>query len=706
LTDSSGRFVLETPGQPILLATRRIGILADTVAVAAERDTVTIFARPLAVRLAEVGVEAEVSPARARFDTLAQPNLVTLSPKDIVRAPGLLEPDVLRAVQLLPGTVARNDYSTGYNVRGGESDQNLVLLDGITVFNPSHLGGIFSTFDVNAVDRADFLTGGFPSEYSGRLSSVLDVTVRPGSHRGVHGSGGVSLLSSKLLMEAPIGPVSVLISGRRTYADQVIKAFSSDDLPYYFSDLMGKVDLPYRGGGDLSFTGYWGRDVFAPNLIAADSGRQAVDLRFDWGNRLGGFNWRQPIGKALLQQHVSVTEFRTGLDLSPNLVRFDNRARLWTGRTVLTLPRIASNDLKLGLSAERYDMNYSISNPSSEGAFTGDDRTAGGGTALLNRNYDPRVFSIFLHDQWWATHSFILRGGLRTERVTGANFTGISPRASFKLFLSGDHAFTGSVGRYYQAVQSERDQEIPISLYEFWVGASASVPVARSDHLVLGYEGWIAGGTQFSVEAYHKTFDHLITPNRALALRDSGDAFLPVNGTASGFDVLLRRHVGFIRGWVAYSFVRAIRNSEGMEFPPAHDRRHTINIVLQAPGPWHSDLGLRWGFGSPLPYTPLLGDWEHRTYSPTYGAYFGARDEPLGGDINSARYPYYSRLDIGLRWHGRKWGLAWEPYLQVVNAYNRRNVFTYFFDDGTTPPTRTAFFQLPILVTFGVDFSW
>src|SRR5262249_47398530 len=204
-----------------------------------------------------------------------------------------------------------------------------------------------------------------------------------------------------------------------------------EDLPYYFTDVMGKIDLPYRGGGNLSLTGYWGRDVFAPNLIPGDSGRQAVDLLFNWGNRLAGLNWRQPIGKAVLQQHFSVTEFFTRLDLSPNLVRFDNRARLWTGRTLLTLPRLANNDLKFGISAERFDMTYSISNPGAEGAFGDNDQGGGGGSGLLNRNYQPRVFSAFINDQWWVTHSFILRGGVRAERVGAASFTGISPRASF-----------------------------------------------------------------------------------------------------------------------------------------------------------------------------------------------------------------------------------------------------------------------------------
>ena len=289
ITDAAGHFALPVPVGPVRLTIRRIGLAPDTIAVPAGQDSVVIFARVLAIPLDSVGVVTDAARARARFDTLAQPSIVTLSTREILRAPGVFEPDLMRTIQLLPGTVARNDYSTGYNVRGGETDQNLVQLDGVTIFNPSHVGGLFSAFDINAVQQADFLTAGFPASYSGRLSSVLDVTLRPGSRERVKGSAAVSLLSSKLLVEGPAGPASFLLSARRSYADQVVKVLTSETLPYQFTDLMGKIDLPYGRGGDLAVTGYWGTDALSPNLIpAAADGTGAIDLDFHWGNRLVG----------------------------------------------------------------------------------------------------------------------------------------------------------------------------------------------------------------------------------------------------------------------------------------------------------------------------------------------------------------------------------------------------------------------------------
>ncbi len=708
LADDSGRFALAVPAGAVRVTVAGIGIRPDTVAVAAGDTAVRIYAHPLAVVLRPIGVVGR-SPARARFDTLAQTSTVTITGAEIKDTPGLLEPDVIRAVQLLPGTVARNDYSIGYNVRGGESDQNLVQLDGVTIFNPSHLAGLFSTFDADAVDHADFLTGGFPAEYSGRLSSVLDVGIRDGSHAHVRGSGSVSLLSSKLLVEGPVGPVSFLLSARRTYADEVVKLVSSNTLPYYFTDLLGKLDFPYGSNGDLSVTGYWGRDVLSPNLVPASAGQPAIDLKFDWGNALLGADWRQPIGSALFEQRLSVTSFSSDLALEPNFVRYGNPASLWSASSTLSFtPR--DQAVTLGAQLEQYDLRYTIGNTavaSPLGSGGGRGGPAAISPAFFDTRYRPGVLSAFADDQWRPSSALLVRAGVRVSRVGGANATVVSPRASFKVFLTRDEAITGSAGRYFQVVQSLSDQNSPISIYQFWVGANGRIPVARSDQVVLGYDRWFGGVTELDVEGYGKTFDDLIRPNTTLALRDTGSVFLPVSGNAWGVDVLLRRETGRVHGWIAYSFLRTIRHSEGLAYPPPQDRRQTVNVVLEAPGPLHSAMGARLGYGSPLPYTPLTGTWDHGVFSPGYGGFTDdPRTQAVGGALDGARYPSYFRADLGFRWHGRRWGLEWEPYVDVANVLNHRNVFAYFYDTEQVPATRTVLYQLPILVSFGVDFSW
>lgn len=696
ITDSLGRFVIRrAPVALLRLEVRGLSVVPDTVSLPAGRDTLTIYLHARIITLAPAIVRGHLSPARERFETEAQTSTVSLAPAEIASTPGVLEPDVLRTVQLLPGTVARNDYTVGYNVRGGETDQNLIEIDGIPIFNPSHLAGLFSTFDANAISRADFYTGGFPAEYSGRLSSVLDIKLRDGNPTGTDVAGQVSLLSSKVLVDGPLaGGATYLVSARRTYADAVVGALTSDVFPYYFTDLLGKVRVPYGHRGAITTTAYWGRDALNLNLVPGGSGQNPVDLAFDWGNRLAGVTWTQPTGATgALTTRLAVSEFSTTLGLLPTLARLDNTARLLTASTAFRPAPGARHDVTVGAGVEGYRMTYHAGSPALQSTF-------------FDARYAPTVSSFFVDDQWNAGRRLLLRPGVRVEHVSGADFTGVAPRATFKFFLGDNQAISGSVGRYFQAIHSIRDQDLPITIFEFWIGADRYVPVARSDQVVLGYERWLKPDLQFTVEGYRKTYDGLVRPNPAQDLRVQGDEFLPESGTSWGVDVLLRKHEGKIRGWIAYSFGHSVRTSQGETYPPAQDRRHTINVVLQAPGPLGADLGVRWGYGSPLPYTGFVGQWYHRRYDATSNTFQDEEREPIAATYNGERYPPYSRLDVGLHWSFDKWGGHFEPYLQVANVYNRQNVFLYFFDYSDVPATRTGVSQLPFLPTFGLEFQW
>jgi len=354
-----------------------------------------------------------------------------------------------------------------------------------------------------------------------------------------------------------------------------------------------------------------------------------------------------------------------------------------------------THDLQLGASLERLHMRY-------------DHESAAIGDQMLELAYDPTVWSGFVEDQWRPVPWLLVRPGVRAEWVAGgADFLGVSPRAAVKVFLSGDFALTGSVGRYYQAVQSIRDQELPITYFDSWIGADDHMPVARSDQVILGMERWFGPTVSLTVEGYAKSFENLALTSARDDPRVQGDEFLVGTGDARGVDVLLRRHGGSLSGWIAYSFLKAEREAAGMRFPPAHDRRHTVNVVLQAPGPLGSQVAIRWGYGSPLPYTGIVGQWLHRRYNAELHLFELVREpEALSTEINGERYPYYARLDLGLRWDLELWGGYWRPYLNVLNILNRRNVFVYTFDYRDVPPTRGGYSQLPILPTLGLEFEF
>ena len=698
VTDPEGFFALGgLPAGEFSLVFSRLGLATDTLLVPVGTDSVEVFLETSAVELAGILVETSAAArARVRFEQSAQASAVTVDARDILRTPTFLEADVIRMIQLLPGTGAINDYTVGYNARGGEVDQNLIQLDGVTIFNPSHLGGLFSTFDAQAVGDIEYLIGGFPANYSGRLSSVLDVRTRPGRREfGVMGQ--ISLLSSKVLVEGslPFANSTFLVAARRTYADQIIKWFTSSELPYYFGDAITKLTFQLPTGGTLAATGYVGRDVLDWEFDQSDPTIEPVSLRVNWGNRLMGLKWDDWIFGKPLELSASVTEFSTTVGLFPEFARIDNDARLLTAKATVSLSPGGSHDVRVGGGVEEYHMQY-------------DARSGALSTSFLDLNYQPRVWSAFIDDQWRPNDWLMIRPGVRVEAISGgADVVTYSPRVALKALVTEDFALTGSTGRYHQAIHSLRDHNSPWSFVDFWIGADAVTPVGRSDHIVLGFEQWFAPDLSLTVEGYHKTFDDILNNNVADDLSVQGDEFVTMTGDAYGLDVLLRKYEGDWNGWVSYSFGKSMREDPTQEFAPAHDRRHFLNIVANGSGPFGSDMSVRWGFGSPLPYTQIVGQWEHRTYRIAANGFRDFELEPIADlQLNGRRYPHYSRLDVSFRWERGLWGGVIRPFLQFVNLYNRPNVFFYNFDFTNTPGTRETVPQLPFLPSFGVEFEF
>jgi hypothetical protein len=296
---------------------------------------------------------------------------------------------------------------------------------------------------------------------------------------------------------------------------------------------------------------------------------------------------------------------------------------------------------------------------------------------------------------------------VRLEYVEGPGTLNWAPRVGIKSFLTDNFALTGSVGRYHQAIHSLRDQNVSWNIFDFWIGADSATPVASSDHLVLGFETWFGDAVSLKVEGYRKTFDDIVDFNLREDPRVNGDEIVPMSGDAWGGDLLLQKHSGRLTGWISYGLAKVTRNAHGQEFAAVHDRRHTLNVVLQTPGPLGSDFSVRWGYGSPLPYTPFIGEWHHRFYYATDHSLDDYEREPIASPVlNSGRYPYYNRFDISFRWEKHKWGGILRPYLQLVNATNKKNVFLYTYDFTTTPATRSSLSQLPLLPTIGLEFEF
>ena len=718
LTDAGGRFALTelAPGT-YTIRTRQIGTRAieRVVAVrAGATTTLTLAVADAPVTLTAIRALAR-SPERDRFELSPSIGAISLTANNAKNVPSFGEPDVLRTVQLLPGVNARNDFSSGFNVRGGESDQNLILLDGYPIYNPFHLGGLFSTFLDETVGSIDLLTGGFGASHGGRLSSILDVTSAEPERTGIHGTASVSVISSSLSLGSASADArsSWTLSGRRTYADKLVSALSDKTFPYHFSDAQFHgVRALGKGNLRLEVSAYAGSDAldgdFATFGDSASAGGGGGTFVFGWRNELVGATlrdvWRDSVRLPLLgmadsvgaEQHVSFTRFATGLDLGGGAFSLTNSVHELRVAGDVHWHR-GAHERRLGYEGSGYAIRYDVNSSTTN-------------TSLFELAQHPTAAAIYYQEQWKPTKRLITQVGLRAEHLTGRNWSGLEPRVSAKYFVTPDLAVTAAAGEYAQWLHSLNREDIPVRIFDFWIASDAYVPVSRARHYVLGMEQWL-GPLRFArVEGWVKQYDHLLEQNTADDPAVRGDEFLESRGTSYGFDVLLRQlDIGPVGGWLAYTYGVSSRRRNDVSYWPGHDRRHNLNIVgTYKPGA-HYTFSARLGLATGTPYTDIVGQLVRREYNPFTHSFDDKHRgdlEPVGGVRNAARYPFFQRLDLSVSRAGQWRGMQFTPYASIVNAYNAQNVFIYTFDYTRNPPTREASSQFPFLPSVGLTVAF
>jgi hypothetical protein len=680
-----------------------------------------------ALVLQGIAVEAVASRDRARFDEIAGATVRDLDLEEIRGVPGFVEADPVRAVEVLPGVVSTSDFSASFHVRGGSADQNLVLLDGVPIFSPFHLGGLFSVFNTDMVDRVALQSGGFAAEHGGRVSSVLEIESDPGED-GFGGAGGVSLLATRVALGGRL-PESVSdalghsstryrVSARRSYFDVLFKPLF--EFPYHLQDFQLFLEGWGRGGDRLTLTAYTGRDV--ADLTTLDPEDFPLRIDWDWGNDLVGLRWTHArSGGGSLDVRANFSRYATGLTF-PDFddTEFDSRIQQGQLRVDLDTRPSARLAVQVGGSAER--LSYA-------------NRFATGGTEFGNSSGSGWLLGTFAQARWSVPAQWLVEAGVRYDDWNpdpGVRTGEFSPRVAVKRFFAGGNAAVkAAAGRYTQFLHSLRDEELPIGL-DIWVLAGARAPYATSDQLQLGVEGYRDLDWFWSVEGYVRSFDGVVTFNPSDDPNDDLDDILEGDGLSYGLDVLLRKDTGGVRGWIAASLLWAertfpdplspVRPLPEVTYPPIFDKRLDVDLVLTYPLPWGWEGGLRWNVGSGTPYTRATGSYAY--YSPRFvegGRFDWSGDEDVDGDgsgpdvdeygvaledRNRSRYPLYHRLD----WSARKtfqksWGTL-VPYVNVLNVYNRQNPLFYFFEYERNPPVRTGVSMFPILPTIGLEVTF
>ncbi|MEC7843133.1 MAG: TonB-dependent receptor [Candidatus Latescibacterota bacterium] len=678
-------------------------ITVSYIGYASYRDTLLLAAGQelrLDVELARESVhmgEVVVTAANPAADELRhQPSVVSMKVKSLQQMPAMGEPDLLRSLQLLPGVQSSSDYSSGLYVRGGGPDQTGILLDQIRLYNPSHAFGLFSTFNPDAIKDVTLYKGAYPAQYGGNLGAVLDVQNRDGNRREASTSGGVSLISSRLMTEGPLGNGSWMVAARRTYIDPVLRVIRGenetlDGLGFWFYDVNAKVNTQLSVNDNLMISAYGGDDHL--DIVLVDS-TNTFSFGNRWGNRALTGRWTHVFSPALFGRMIALySKYHSDitLDFFGTTIALRNRVRDVTLKGDLDYFASADHTVRTGVDLTFYRFDYGWQFDQWEG----------------NQVVEPYLLSTYVQDSWQVTPLTEARLGLRGTYYEEGGRLFVNPRLSinrvlhegWRLKLAG-----GSYRQYLQLVSTEG-----FSGGDVWVSVDETVEPGRSWQAVTGVEWEPSGTYRVSVESYYTDLANLVVIDQEaeenVEQETSEDIFKTGGeGYAAGLELFAEKRRGRLSGWLGYTLGWTRRTfpeiDGGGSFPPKYDRRHDLSLTATyrlAKWSWTANLV----YGTGQAFTPASARYTLRDPASDLPV-----DRYLAARRNTARLLPYHRLDVSMRRRLRLFDAECEFYLQIFNAYNRRNEWfiQYHPDDSDKKPAVAE--MLPIIPTFGFDFRF
>jgi len=705
--DEDGQFVLKVPGGHVQLRIGAVGFRTATYTLPANRDSVdvTVQLAPRNIPLGHVTVTAD----RAESDQ--NPSQYALRPASLTQVPSFGEPDVIRAAASLPGIAQPNDIDARLNVRGGRSDQNQYLLDGVEIYNPSHLFGLFGAFNPHVTGKTSIHAASFPAEYGGRLSSVIHVRTRTPTD-STYTRGALSLASLSAAHGQSWGDTDVVVGVRRTYLDPVLAAVDPSDggsLGYRFLDSNLKLQHDVTDHVALVGMGYLQRDHLTvtggdgPFDEEASSGTPQKSAT-TWGNALGALRVRANHGAF---QHTWTGSFvRSVTDVALSGLTLDNVLRDWTGQFKSSWTG-SETRLTLGAQWKRRTFNYGWGSTSKEVLTNVLYGGLGSGAA---RPQLPRSWASNTLRPLYSGHASLerrllndrltLRTGLRVDAHRAAPVWQPRVRASYDVAPS--LVVHAHVGRYAQFMATGYEgQELNV--------AEPLLPLDRPQ-TAWSYTGGVTAdvGTSYRI----RIVGYARTMRGFPRLRQSNASFdgtsLPFRygtATAYGLDLLAEKTQGWITGQLAYAFGHVRTKFDGGSSPPKWSIPHSLRATLGLrAGAW--SVHARGVFHSGRTYTPVIA--RLRGVDDLQG---NLTDRYVFGDRNSERLPLYARFDVSLRRTYRAAWFDWTLYVQALNVLNRRNVlrirpkefYRFGVDDTSGGEQQGVQRSLPIVPSVGIE---
>jgi hypothetical protein len=720
-TNTSGYYIIpKVPAGEYTVVCEYLGYhtLSKTVAIQSGEQKVMDFTLTMEAIQGKT-VEVVADSIRVSEKLYEKPiSNVQLTARQIEAIPQVAEADLLRSLQTVPGILPVSDFSSALYVRGGTPDQNLYLLDGTDVYNPEHAFGIFSTFNTDAIKHVEISKGGFSATYGGRLSSILDVINLDGNREEFEGSASISLLSAKTTLQMPIGNMGA-ISGsiRRTYFDKTIRNAIEEVPDYYFYDGNIKAFLDLDAKNKITVSFYGGRDVL--NFVFNEKSTEQAGFAMDWGNKTGSIRWTRVFNPQLFANFwITGSRFSSDFDF---------------GETIPVVERNVVTDVTLKGNLEyhysqHFHARFGFEQKNLHVTYR---QTFPGGS--VNVDQRPEHYVGYLQTNWRPTLRWDIEAGLRYNYFAGEkNFQDWEPRFSAKYRLSETINLKAATGVYHQYLH-----RIPRTFAsDIWSTANAFQDQSGAYHFILGMQKEIADDYQLEIETYYKEYENIYAFDPTFITELSADEFdangNPIytrtkglfnkgDGNSVGFEVQLRKDVGMVTGWVGYSFARTEHRFSDINksniFMPRHDRRSTVNLVgnidlknalraLKGKSPqdrrgnWTMGVNFVYASGQPLTAPGsgyIIGSAPNAVQR--YVEYYPAA-------INGFRLPYYARLDLSLSYLKRFKHWSMEPYLQVYNVGNRKNVWfiEYEYNNGISDINTVNMF--PILPTIGINFKF
>ena len=703
-TNNYGFFSYSSFEQEVELIFSYVGYESKLISITLQSDTLlTIEMNPSGL-LNEVVIESERSDP---IQESTQMGAVNVPLREIKNLPALMgEVDIFKVIQLLPGVQSGSEGTSGLYVRGGSPDQNLILLDGVPVYNASHLFGFFSVFNDGAINNVELIKGGFPARFGGRLSSVIDISMKEGNMKEFHGEGSIGLIASKITLEGPIlkDKTSFLFSARRTYLDMIARPIvksstgGNEDVGYYFYDLNAKVNHVFDERNRLYLSYYGGQDVAYSKYKNTSDRPDGVNVSNEeaglgWGNNIAAVRWNHVFNQRLFANFTGTfTQYKFRV--------FSEYEDSFTSSLVdAPVQEFYSTDYFSGIRdvAVKADFDF-IPNP---------DHYIRWGGSWINHRFTPGVFaskenerpeikeggapsdsqeiSLYLEDDFSVGDRLKFNVGAHFSGFLAGNetYTSLQPRLTARYLLNSNSSIKISYVQMAQFIHLLTNAGLGLPT-DLWVPSTDRIGPQESWQAAAGYFRKLGYGLELSVEAYYKDMQGVIEYEDGASFlnttEDWQDKVASGEGRSYGLEVLLQKKTGKTTGWIGYTLSKTERRFDdinfGEWFPFRYDRRHDISVTAVHKLSEKIDISGTWVFGTGNFITVPTQRYQHSTtvindsntqYGGLYVDYFESR--------NNYQMKSYHRMDLGINFHKvKKWGKrTWN--ISTYNVYSRLNPF-------------------------------